>query len=62
VNAPIGISDREAAAINARALMLFGGLEGGARDQALLQVALVRPLNKWHYEKPPADIFELAAT
>ena len=61
MNEPIWISDREAAAINARALMLFGGLEGGVRDQALLQAALARPLNKWHYEKPPSDIFVLAA-
>lgn len=61
MNEPIWISDREAAAINARALMLFGGLEGGVRDQALFQVALARPLNRWHYEKPPPDIFDLAA-
>jgi death-on-curing protein len=61
VNEPIWISDREAAAINARALMLFGGLEGGVRDQSLFQVALARPLNKWHYEKPSPNIFELAA-
>src|SRR6266404_2835237 len=41
--------------------MLFGGLEGGVRDQSLFQVALARSLNKWHYEKPSPNIFELAA-
>lgn len=61
MNEPIWISDREAAAINARALTLFGGLGGVVRDQALFQVALARPLNKWHYEKPSPDIFDLAA-
>lgn len=58
---PIWLSDKEAVAINARALALFGGLEGGVRDETLFQVALARPLNKWHYEEPRPDIFELAA-
>jgi death-on-curing protein len=58
---PLWIDDREAVAMNARALALFGGLEGGVRDQTLLQAALARPLNKWHYEERRPEIFELAA-
>lgn len=58
---PLWVDDREAVAINARALALFGGLEGGVRDQTLLQAALARPLNKWHYEEKRPDIFDLAA-
>ncbi|MBI2736963.1 MAG: type II toxin-antitoxin system death-on-curing family toxin [Rhodospirillales bacterium] len=42
-------------------MTLFGGLEGGVRDETLFQAALARPLNKWHYEEPRPDIFELAA-
>lgn len=58
---PDWLSDREAVAINARAVSLFGGLEGGVRDQTLFQAALARPINKWHYEEPRPDILELAA-
>lgn len=58
---PVWIDDREAVALNARAVELFGGLQAGVRDQTLLQAALARPLNKWHYEDKRPDIFELAA-
>ncbi|MFO1163094.1 MAG: type II toxin-antitoxin system death-on-curing family toxin [Reyranellaceae bacterium] len=58
---PIWLSDREVVAINARALSLFGGLTGGVQNEMLFQAALARPLNKWHYEEPRPDIFELAA-
>ncbi len=58
---PVWLSDREAVAINARTISLFGGLTGGVRDETLFQAALARPLNKWHYEEPRPDIFELAA-
>lgn len=58
---PLWLSDREAVAINARAVDLFGGLTAGVRDETLLQVALARPLSKWHYEEPRPDIFHLAA-
>jgi death-on-curing protein len=61
VTEPIWLSDREVVVINARTLTLFGGLEGGVRDETLFQAALARPLNKWHYEEPRSDIFELAA-
>lgn len=59
---PIWLSEREAVAINARAVSLFGGLTGGVRDQTLFQAALARPLSKWHYEEPRPDIFQLAAS
>ena len=58
---PIWIDDREAVAINARAIDLFGGMQAGVRDDALLKAALARPLNKWHYEQTRPDIFDLAA-
>jgi death on curing protein len=61
VTEPIWISDREAVAINGRAIDLFGGLDAGVRDETLFQAALARPLNKWHYEELRSDIFELAA-
>jgi death-on-curing protein len=61
VTEPIWLSDKEAVGINARALTLFGGREGGVRDETLFQAALARPLNKWHYEEQRPDIFELAA-
>jgi death-on-curing protein len=61
VSDPVWISDREAVAINARAVDLFGGLQAGVRDETLFQAALARPLNKWHYEEPLPDIFDLAA-
>lgn len=61
MNEPIWASDREAAAINARALTLFGGLGAGVRDQTLFQATLARPVNKWHFEEPRPDIADLAA-
>jgi death-on-curing protein len=61
VKTPVWLSDREVVAINARALTLFGGLEGGVRDETLFQAALARPLNKWHYEEPRPHVTELAA-
>jgi death-on-curing protein len=61
VTDPIWISDAEAVAINAHAIDLFGGLQAGVRDETLLQAALARPLNKWHYDEPHPDVFELAA-
>jgi death-on-curing protein len=61
VTEPIWISDREAVVINARAIALFGGLQAGVRDETLCQAALARALNKWHYEEPRPNMFELAA-
>jgi death on curing protein len=45
-------------AIHDEQLVAHGG-SGGARDIALLESALNRPLNKWKYEK--AELPELAA-
>jgi len=61
VRQPVWITDREAVALNQRLITLFGGLEGGARDEHLLHAALARPLNKWLYDEPRPDVHELAA-
>ncbi len=50
-----------ALAANERLVALFGGSSAGPRDENLFQAALSRPLNKWHYEDPPPDLFDLAA-
>ena len=59
---PVWITDREAVALNHRLTALFGGLGGGARDENLLRAALARPINKWHYDHPRPDLYELAAS
>jgi len=46
-------------AIQGELLARFGGL-GGIRDEGLLDSALNRPLQRFHYEKP--DLFDLAAS
>ena len=46
-------------AIQGELLARFGGLEG-IRDPGLLESALNRPLQLFHYEKP--DLFDLAAS
>jgi death-on-curing protein len=61
VNEPVWITDREAVALNHRLTSLFGGLGGGARDENLLRAALARPINKWHYDQPRPDLYDLAA-
>jgi death on curing protein len=61
VSEPLWIDDREAVALNARAVELFGGMQAGVRDETLLQAALARPLNKWHYEEKRPNVFALAA-
>ncbi len=58
---PVWITDLEAVALNHRLIGLFGGLGGGPRDENLLQAALARALNKWHYDEPQPDLFALAA-
>ena len=45
--------------LHAELLKLFGG-SAGIRDQGLLESALKRPRNRWHYEQT-VTIFELAA-
>jgi death on curing protein len=61
VKQPVWITDREAVALNQRLIALFGGLEGGVRDEHLLHAALARPINKWFYDEPQPDLCELAA-
>lgn len=46
-------------AIQGELLARFGGLDG-IRDEGLLDSALGRPLQSFHYEQP--DLFDLAAT
>ncbi len=58
---PVWISVEEAVAINKQLVAQFGGLDAGVRDKDLLHAALARPLNKWHYDSPRADIHALAA-
>ncbi len=45
--------------LHAESLKLFGG-SVGIRDQGLLESALDRPRNRWHYEQS-TTVFELAA-
>jgi death-on-curing protein len=61
VKEPLWISADEALAINRMLVAQFGGLDAGVRDENLLQAALGRPLNKWHYDEPTPDLFVLAA-
>lgn len=45
--------------LHAESLRQFGG-SPGIRDQGLLESALGRPRNRWHYEQT-SSVFELAA-
>lgn len=58
---PAWISADEASAINRMLVAQFGGLDAGVRDENLLQAAIARPLNKWHYDEPKPNLFALAA-
>lgn len=58
---PIWVADDEVIAISNQAVALFGGHSGALRDESLLQAAMGRPLDKWHYDDPRPDIFALAA-
>jgi death-on-curing protein len=61
VTEPLWVSAEEAIAINRMLVAQFGGLDAGVRDESLLQAALARPLNKWHYDEPRPDLFTLGA-
>ena len=61
MNEPLWVSAEEAIAINRMLVAQFGGLDAGVRDENLLQAALGRPLNKWHYDEPKPNLFVLAA-
>ena len=56
---PIWLNRDIILAIQGELLARFGGLEG-IRDDGLLDSALGRPLQRFHYEKP--DLFDLAAS
>jgi death-on-curing protein len=55
------IGAEEALTINRMLAAQFGGLDAGVRDENLLQAALARPLNKWHYDESEPDLFGIAA-
>ena len=56
---PVWLNREIMLAIQGELLARFGGLDG-IRDGGLLDSALGRPLQQFHYEKP--DLFDLAAT
>ena len=58
---PMWIDDDEVVAINEQSISVFGGRSHGVSDENLLKAALGRPLNKWIYDEPRPDLFELAS-
>jgi death on curing protein len=58
-SAPEWVTYEQVIAIHSRQLRRFGGAPG-LRDQAMLESALQRPINKWQYEQ--ATLPELAAS
>jgi len=61
LNDPHWILPEVVPAIHSRQLAEHGGSEG-IREEALLESALARPLNKWAYSSPPPSLYELAAS
>jgi death on curing protein len=61
VTEPRWVGEGAARRINHMLVARFGGLQGGVRDDNLFMAAMARPLNKWHYEEPKPDLFDLAA-
>ena len=61
MNEPVWLTDEVARAINEHQIARYGGFQAGIRDENLFMAALARPLNKWHYEEPKPDFFDLAA-
>jgi len=59
MNEPFWLERGVILAIQGKLLARFGGL-AGIRDEGLLDSALGRPLQRFHYEKP--DLFDLAAS
>ncbi len=55
---PIWLDVREVIDMHAEQLEMFGGPEG-IRDQGMLELAIARPLNRWHYGE--TDLAVLAA-
>jgi death-on-curing protein len=60
VKEPNWLTTEEILAVHAELVHRFGGL-GGVRDAGALEGAMNRPLNRFHYEQPPPDLFALAA-
>jgi death on curing protein len=61
VNEPVWITEEVARAINEHQIARYGGFQAGIRDDNLFRAALARPLNKWHYEEPQPNLYDLAA-
>lgn len=59
MNEPVWIEKQDCLGFHEQLLSRFGGLSG-IRDEGLLDSALNRPLQLYHYEVP--SLFELAAT
>ncbi len=57
---PVWISIEATLAFHQRQLAEHGG-EPGLRDEGLLDSALSRPLQLWHYGDPPPDLCALAS-
>jgi death on curing protein len=58
MNEPIWLDVAEVIDMHAEQLALFGGADG-IRDQGMLESALARPKNRWHYGE--TDLAPLAA-
>ena len=58
MNEPIWLDAAEVVDMHAEQLALFGGADG-IRDQGMLESALARPKNRWHYGE--TDLAVLAA-
>jgi death-on-curing protein len=58
MNEPIWLDVAEVLDMHAEQLALFGGADG-IRDQGMLESALARPKNRWHYGE--TDLAALAA-
>ncbi len=61
MNEPKSISDAIAHAIHRRQIAEHGGMDG-VRDASLLDSALSKPKNLFHYADPKPSISEIAAT
>jgi death on curing protein len=61
MNEPVWVTEEVARAINEHQIARYGGFQSGVREENLFMAALGRPLNKWHYEEPQPDLFDLAA-
>ena len=58
---PNWVPSSAAVGISLESHRLFGGAPPDIADDNRLNAALFRPVNKWLYETPPPDLFDLAA-